>query len=329
MAAKKNRVLIQATVIARGEKTTRSAFTLVELLVVIAIIGILVALLLPAVQAAREAARRSHCTNQMKQLSLAAHLCNDANRVLPPLCVNKGSGPGLYEYQSPITVSGPYKGAIGYTVFCFLLPFHEETAVSENAKRDVNTITNGVAMFGHTIMLYQCPSDGSTTDNYRSPIPWGNCGLWSTGNYAANFLVFGDPARQSTEGATTFQKIVDGTSKTLMFTERLSTCSTSGSYSSGSPTSNLWADASPGLRPAFCLNGASPPTTPWEACLPFQTNPNYLTQCDWTRAQSPHSGGITVSVVDGSVRFLGDDIDDTLWARLCDPRDGNILSSEW
>ncbi len=70
-------------------------------------------------------------------------------------------------------------------------------------------------------------------------------------------------------------------------------------------------------------------TDPYEACKPFQVSPDPLWECDVYRAESPHSGGMNVGVGDGSVRFVGESIDQTIWANLCDPRDGNAVGSDW
>jgi prepilin-type N-terminal cleavage/methylation domain-containing protein/prepilin-type processing-associated H-X9-DG protein len=106
----------------RARKTTGSGFTLVELLVVIAIIGILVALLLPAIQAAREAARRSDCINRIRQLALASHNFENANKRLP----NNGE----------VWSVAPNVYAGGMSVFARLLPYMEEQGVQNLVHQD-------------------------------------------------------------------------------------------------------------------------------------------------------------------------------------------------
>src|SRR3954468_8997214 len=96
---------------------SRGGFTLVELLVVIAIIGILVALLLPAIQAAREAARRTQCLNHLKQVGLAMHLYNDARKSLPPSrmpCWHGTWASAIWPYLEEGTIAQQWDPTMGY-----------------------------------------------------------------------------------------------------------------------------------------------------------------------------------------------------------------------
>jgi len=104
----------------------RSGFTLVELLVVIAIIGILIALLLPAVQAAREAARRSQCTNNMKQLGLGLHNYHDVNKVFPPAGLDYGTGGVCWDGPEP-----PTKLVHNMNGWMLVLPYIEQQAMAQ------------------------------------------------------------------------------------------------------------------------------------------------------------------------------------------------------
>ena len=149
------------------------AFTLVELLVVIAIIGILVALLLPAIQAAREAARRTECTNKMKQLGVALHNYHDTHKVFPPAGVNYG-----WADNATNAINGPILNTSGWVM---TLPFLEQQQLYDqydfkyaacNYIRNppTNTVTGATAVATPSttnsdvvctiLKPFLCPSDG-------------------------------------------------------------------------------------------------------------------------------------------------------------------------
>jgi len=123
----------------------RRAFTLVELLVVIAIIGVLVALLLPAVQAAREAARRSSCSNNHKQMGLALHNHHDAKLILPP------GGTYYGNCCSPAT----------YTNWAIeILPYMEQMPLYEKYRQNETNVSANNVLVGQTrVKTYECASD--------------------------------------------------------------------------------------------------------------------------------------------------------------------------
>jgi len=133
------------------KRPSRSGFTLIELMVVIAIIAVLIGLLVPAVQKVREAAARTRCTNNLKQIGLALHLYHDANQQFPPGYVDGNTNPA----STPDNDVGP-----GWGWASFVLPFLEQDNVYSriNFKQGVGIGANA-QISQQPLTIYQCPSD--------------------------------------------------------------------------------------------------------------------------------------------------------------------------
>ncbi|HWB12798.1 MAG TPA: DUF1559 domain-containing protein [Pirellulales bacterium] len=327
-------------------RSNRRGFTLVELLVVIAIIGILIALLLPAVQAAREAARRSQCVNNLKQFGVALHHYHDACLTLPP-------GGFSNEYPGAGTTPTGEPAQLGYSVHARLLPFMEQSALAGliNFNYDWNAPVNQATAFVK-VTPFVCPSDsgvqvpaayGAPTNyycNYGNNIVYGNPALSAAGSPNAsmpqpNGIFYFDFAIK-------FAAILDGLSNTAAMSEKVT-----GDFNNGIAT--VKSDTfKPGTYPANgaqalaqCLaidptnlsfQGYSAVGAPWilsyHSTTTYQhiNTPNGLS-CMYppgrimTTANSYHPSGVNLAMCDGSVRFVSEGIDVFVWNSI-GSRDG-------
>ena len=280
------------------------AFTLVELLVVIAIIATLIGLLLPAVQSAREASRRSSCSNNQKQLGLAMHNYYTAKGRLPP---------GRKSYVTA-TSGTQFSPTVAY-----VLPFIEERGRADLYDFKLNW-DKQLAVVGQVIPAYQCPSDTSQTMQLALGTGGerkGSYGLnWGQNITSTPFLVARGKAPFAGQYGAKFAEITDGTSKTLMLMEMIQAPSDTGQavdrrariWNPSGGTYQVFTKETPNSKADDVSTCADRP----EIGLPC-TNVSPVEATYTLVSRSRHVGGVTVAFCDGSVRFVTEDVDLAAW----------------
>ncbi len=286
----------------------RCAFTLVELLVVIAIIGILIALLLPAIQSARESARRMSCCNNLKQIGLALNLYYNTNNKLP-------AGWTAYDPQTHL----PYPlGEPGWSWASRILPFMELNSLAKNLIHYNLSISDPANQNARLTQIaeFRCPSDSSPQtivdpeDPAQTEMAVGNyVGVFGTQNiHQAESMTVGQQCTSDGvfyhNSAVSYKDIKDGTSHTLAIGER--TFFITPQYQPGMDLGlSTWvgAPANDGCGPGLVLGtGAYTPNT---------------RQDDLHNFSSRHPTGTNFALADGSVRFISQELDDQFFRALC------------
>lgn len=288
---------------------SRRGFNLIELLVVIGIIGLLVGLLLPAVQAAREAAARSSCQNNLKQIGLAAENFHSTRGTLPPSSV---------DVRTIIPVQ--YRGSgIDLNWQVLLLPYIDESPLWKTTldayKIDLNSAQNPPHIGLATIIrIYACPSDGRVMAPIRDDkgyiAAYGSYEGVSAGTGKVNpsnpvfILPANDGAMHFGRGIS-IPEITDGSSQTLLIGER----PPAGRYLAGAWYTTSWAETAWRYDDySFGRHAAMPADWPFNVgrCRgPFHFGPGRLANpCDFNHFWSLHPGGAHFLFADGSVHFL-------------------------
>jgi len=290
----------------RRLKAIRLAFTLIELLVVIAIIAILIALLVPAVQKVREAAARTTCTNNLKQMGLANHNYAGAynGKLIPTLTV---------DYQNP---------ASWQQYWSTMLPWIEQTPLYQKGVAGTAGWANG--NHAAVVAVYQCPSDPTGTNGINPPTGW------ATVSYGQNVLLFGNTGTSDSRGNVVnvakykIGNIPDGTSNTIGIVERY------GSF----PLYNwagLWSH--PASSNNWGWNQWTSAYGPFNITVTPQIQPPANNTVNGVNAHPyyPNTGHpiCMCLLMDGSVRGVGTQVSSQTWQWAIIPDDGNPLPQNW
>jgi len=299
----------------------KRGFTLIELLVVIGIIGVLIALLIPAVQKVREAANRITCSNNLKQMGLASHLFHDTYHLLP--------APREYYFPN-VPRAATMEGNAWGTPFFHFLPFLEQDNLYKSTYGP--DPRNGIRRYfgGRTgicdskaVKTYICPSDRLNTavDEQKA-----------FGSYATNSLAFGDVNDFADGGNRIPLNFPKGVSNTILFTEHYARCRDGRTEPFperiGPELRELFWNQEPSRLRDYAMFQVQPIYDP----VPDAADPQIV--CIWYRAQTPHPGAINVCLVDGSVRTVssgirGSPLAESTWYWALQPDNPNPAPNDW
>lgn len=314
--------------------TLRSAFTLVELLVVIAIIGVLISMLLPAVQSVREAARRTYCANNLRQLGLAMHLYSDAHSRLPPSVTGIPLNGGTARRNQPHDA--------GLSAWVAILPFHESRNLYNLFDHKANAWdAANLAAARQTPPVHLCPS----MDMTRLP---------NSGEGASSYAVSTGTRKyrnQPHDGAIVDsmnvfvgERMVAGLEGSELWMRSIDIAQISAA--DGSSNTLLAGEFGVQLRETSSLpfpypGGDGVSGGQWAASYPYQStasvfgtfNANVIPLFDipsYESFRSPHPGGVQFVMTDGSVHLVQEEVDNTVVRNLAARNDGNVIGdSPW
>jgi prepilin-type N-terminal cleavage/methylation domain-containing protein len=339
------------------QRKPQSGFTLVELLVVIAIIGVLVALLLPAVQAAREAARRSQCTNNMRQMGVALLNLESSFKKMPQSSgyfpgEDTARASGSIDERPPANQLSTTPPANLGNILYFLLPQLEQ----QQLYMSMQGWTLDAFLQNRLILpppVYICPSEQTAGPDSHVTAVWHATG-WGGGNYVPNVQSLNhwwaskDVWNPAGNGRVTrafdqpnpfthpeLSHLIDGTSNTMAFAERYAVCpipqgdvdfgrthwlgTQAAKYDSVFAWNNVTFPPTLANRDRFAGRGEVPQIAPSTDC-PSGNPDDCAGVCDPERVQTAHQA-INILLFDGSVQAIGGDIDFIAWRAYILPAD--------